>query len=636
MSVFSKSSWIWHHAEDSLDEYADFFDSFTYSGGKAILNISCDSDYTLYVNGNYAASGQYADFIHYKIYDTLDITNFLREGENELYFLVHYFGRNSSRYRKEKAGLIYEVLCDGKLAAVSSTKTRTRQNPSYACGRAKIVTIQLGFSFLYDSTKPTDTPTADAKIIEKEAIFFPRPIKKHRVLPRVEMKSVTYLNAEKTRVLVDLGAEYVGLPTLEISSPRPQTVTVAFGEHIADGNVRRKNDVRDFSFEYVASAGENSFTNYMLRLGARYLELSSPYPVDLKYLGVLPQVYELKERAVAPMSYPEGEIYKICINTLRLCMMEHYVDCPWREQALYAFDSRNQMLTGYYAFEGGNYDYAKANLTLMNMDRRANALLSICAPSGGGLTIPSFSLYYIVELEEYFRHTGDVEFIREVLPRVKALIDHFLENQENGLICKFAGEDNWNFYDWVPGLEGTLHKPEEPTPDGTVNFLMLLTLSRAERLYLGTGLPFPYENEAAALAEAARKAFITDEGVVSHTVGGECCYALDNALAILSGALDDEQMAQIAEKIASGALLSSTLSMNIFIYEALMLVSAEKYRDYILADIRKNYEPMIETGTVWETAEGEAAFGKAGSLCHGWSAVPVYIYHRLGIAKYSN
>jgi hypothetical protein len=76
--------------------------------------------------------------------------------------------------------------------------------------------------------------------------------------------------------------------------------------------------------------------------------------------------------------------------------------------------------------------------------------------------------------------------------------------------------------------------------------------------------------------------------------------------------------------------------MNIFIYEALMLVSAEKYRDYILADIIRNYEPMIETGTVWETAEGEAAFGKAGSLCHGWSAVPVYIYHKLGIAKYSD
>ena len=31
----------------------------------------------------------------------------------------------------------------------------------------------------------------------------------------------------------------------------------------------------------------------------------------------------------------------------------------------------------------------------------------------------------------------------------------------------------------------------------------------------------------------------------------------------------------------------------------------------------------------WETIEGDAAFGKAGSLCHGWSAVPVYVYDRV-------
>ena len=41
----------------------------------------------------------------------------------------------------------------------------------------------------------------------------------------------------------------------------------------------------------------------------------------------------------------------ICLNTLKLCMTEHYVDCPRQEQCLYAFDSRNQMLVGYTAFQ---------------------------------------------------------------------------------------------------------------------------------------------------------------------------------------------------------------------------------------------------------------------------------------------
>jgi hypothetical protein len=29
----------------------------------------------------------------------------------------------------------------------------------------------------------------------------------------------------------------------------------------------------------------------------------------------------------------------------------------------------------------------------------------------------------------------------------------------------------------------------------------------------------------------------------------------------------------------------------------------------------------------WETKDGAEAFGQAGSLCHGWSAIPVYFYY---------
>ena len=37
---------------------------------------------------------------------------------------------------------------------------------------------------------------------------------------------------------------------------------------------------------------------------------------------------------------------------------------------------------------------------------------------------------------------------------------------------------------------------------------------------------------------------------------------------------------------------------------------------------------MMDAGATsfWETEKGEADFGGAGSLCHGWSALPVYFY----------
>ena len=40
---------------------------------------------------------------------------------------------------------------------------------------------------------------------------------------------------------------------------------------------------------------------------------------------------------------------------------------------------------------------------------------------------------------------------------------------------------------------------------------------------------------------------------------------------------------------------------------------------------------MLKAGstTVWETELGEEDFSGAGSLCHGWSAMPIYYYHTL-------
>ena len=45
-----------------------------------------------------------------------------------------------------------------------------------------------------------------------------------------------------------------------------------------------------------------------------------------------------------------------------------------------------------------------------------------------------------------------------------------------------------------------------------------------------------------------------------------------------------------------------------------------------MQDIRRKYGYMLEQGgtTFWETEKGWQDFDGAGSLCHGWSAIPVF------------
>ena len=77
MKTFEKSKWIWLASGECADQYAEFLDTVCHFGEKTVINISADSDYALFVNGCYAASGQYGDYEHYKIYDTVDIASAL-------------------------------------------------------------------------------------------------------------------------------------------------------------------------------------------------------------------------------------------------------------------------------------------------------------------------------------------------------------------------------------------------------------------------------------------------------------------------------------------------------------------------------------------------------------------------------
>jgi len=78
-----------------------------------------------------------------------------------------------------------------------------------------------------------------------------------------------------------------------------------------------------------------------------------------------------------------------------------------------------------------------------------------------------------------------------------------------------------------------------------------------------------------------------------------------------------------------------TLSNSIYFYDSL-LKRPEKYGRFVFDDIAKSYGAMLRSNatTFWETSLGGDAFDFAGSLCHGWSAIPSYIYLRYCLGIY--
>lgn len=642
MAWTNQSKWIWVNGTPEADTYGEFFDTFRYEGGKVTMDISADANYTLYINGVFVESGQYPDFPYHKVYEELDITAFCKEGENKVALVVWYYGNygcDSLTHYPGVAGVRYEICANDAVLAASDANVVSRLSNTYENGRKKFITAQVGLGFAYDATKEDNWMNGelngftDSTLVDLDIPLYERPVKKLNVLDRC---AATLVKTAENYALYDLGREEVGYLTLKVKSATQQTIKVCYGEHIVDGCVRWSIDGRDFSFDITVPAGETEYTNYFRRLGLRYLEVHSKAPLEIEYVSVLPTMYPLN-RVEKHFDDPTMQkIYDVSVRTMELCLHDHYEDCPWREQGLYAMDSRNQMLCGYYAFN--EFTAPRASLKLMSLDNREDGLLSICYPSNMNLTIPSFSLHYFTQVYEYLKYSGDTAFAKEILPKLQSVMQAFLDRMEDGMITRFLEWYHWNFYEWKDGLNGLDANGNRGTDgsvqfDGALNCLLSIALQNLQKICDIAEVSATYGEMAAALnARIHETLYDADRGLYTNRVGDKQYSELVNSLAILCGAATAEEAKFICEVMTSNHDMTPTsLSMVCFKYDALVQTDKERYTPYILENIKEKYTKMLDAGATsfWETEDGEADFGNAGSLCHGWSALPVYYYSTL-------
>ena len=455
--MFDNAKWIWNSDSKGTDCYTEFITSCEFQEHDAVcLRLSADSNYAVYVNGRFVNSGQYGDYPFYKVYDELDLSSFIKTGINHIAFIVWYYGVSSFNYYVGTPGLLFEIERNGDVVRNSNEFILSRDSKRYISGKNEMITAQLGLNFHVNLRKSNKWMTGESKTgfgvsqivddMPKELV--PRPIEKLCVNPRVDTKIVqrgtfTYREGENhsgvkmqyanltsykyweigqdTLVsptgediyfIVDLQKETSGYLDFALEVPDDCCMEVGWGEHLEDGRCRTSIGTRNFSVTVELQKGLNAYMNPFRRLGCRYLQFFiHTKEVKIHYAGLRPTTYPVKRKVFQSGNLLRDKIYEVSQDTLLHCMHEHYEDCPWREQSLYTMDTRNQMLCGYYAFS--EYEFAKATLKLIAKSVRDDGALPICFPTRERLSIPSFTLAYVIQLSEYYEYTKDKETQRD-------------------------------------------------------------------------------------------------------------------------------------------------------------------------------------------------------------------------------
>ena len=251
-------------------------------------------------------------------------------------------------------------------------------------------------------------------------------------------------------------------------------------------------------------------------------------------------------------------------------------------------------------------------------------------------TIMDYTFYWFKSILDYHLYTGDLDFVREMWPRMTTLMDYCLKRTDaNGMMPGQA--DDWIFIDWV---DFPMHKR------GVVCFEQLLFCKALETMHTCAtllGLDSPYGEMATRLLAKVKETFWSEEHhAFLHALEdgklNKMVTKFPNMFAILYDLADDSERDAILHHVLLNDKVEAITTPYMRFYELEALCMAGQHST-VMKEIKSYWGGMLREGatTFWEKYNPEehgtehlAMYGRPydKSLCHSWGASPIYLLGR--------
>ena len=622
------------------------------------LHCSADTRYKLYVNGQLIQFGPAKGDDHVHYYDRVDVAPWLKSGVNALAFEVlryplERYNSNHSLFRTEQPGLY--VKCDQPL--------RWR---CHVCRGVRFYAEEEGFAPLHFHEKVRadaslagwtlpgydDGAWTDAIPLDRiPDVLLPERLTE-RPIPFMSRKPGAFwnwaapvdvpANATKTWVL-DAGEEMTGFIRMELTGGAGAKIELLYSEcyviPTAGGFEKRR---RDDSVNGVLTGYADAYT--VAGYGtAEVPEVYSPYwfrtfryvrvtvragivPVTVQSLSYEETGYPLEVKTHVETSDPTfAAIWDISLRSLRCCMQETYVDCPFYEQMQYAMDTRSQILYTYAV--SADDRLARNAIDDFARSQRLDGLLNCSYPNVNEHVIPGFSIYYILMVYDHMMYFGDVGLVKRYLPVIDRTLDYFAAHlTEGGLVDKLGGvllkAPFWSFIDWAKEWMPTSGMPAAGLngPITMESLLYVLGLQHAAMLaeYVEEEKKARnYRARAIAVQKAIRQFCMTPESMIADGPGSTDISQHGQVFGILTDTLTAEEGRRgLLATVRNPAIPQCTVAMCFYLFRALEKTGLYEYTDQYWNIWRR----MVENGCT-TCVEAEVY---ARSECHGWGALALY------------
>jgi hypothetical protein len=659
------ASWIWHPAPTPPDNFylhARRTFHLAAPAPQAVLRVTAGSLYQLFINGVAVARGPNPSDPSRYYYDEWPVGERLVAGDNQLAVLAYHYGPQTRGILGQNwgpGGLLLELAQapDGAILVASDTDWRVLRSPIWDPLAPVNCTLLGDFKETQDTRcEPLgwrDMDFDDSAWLAPAVLGRPPLAPYTTLVPREipalggqrvwpvnafwESASVTYAwrddwevyretnlvpghpHADPTRpcrvqrthhdftpaVLLDFGRLVTGYPEITVADSQGGAIDVLYGESLWLTRVDR----------FVLRGGAQVLQPFGRRT-FRYLKLlfpDTPAPIELADVSLELNTYPVQSAGDFACSDPLlDRIWSVGRYTQRLSMLDHFVDCPWRERTIYGGDIYAENLIAWYAFGDGRL-CAKTLRQMFALQHDDGAVPPYGPYRGCDSFYPAWSAFTGLALLDHWLLSGDRDLLDELWPALTRLLAWTLGQlaiEDRALIGEPAESllhDAW------------MAAPKTRFGAGT-NLAFLVLLRRAAALGAARGdvRAASWHAAAAAMTRAVEDKLL-EPAAASEADGGSVLW---------SGLLDEARGADLARR-----LLSRQAAPLGCPFQALFLVEGlyEAGRPREALDyLRAYWGEMLARGatTFWEHFSLAWPPGvepdRGVSRCHGWSAGPTY------------
>jgi len=605
---------------------------------EGLLDITADDYYKLYINGHYVGQGPAPSYpFHYAV-NRYSVSDWLRPGENVIAVHVYYQGLINRVWNSGdgRQGLIAELFLDGQWFV--GTDAHWKYWPAQEYTGETTIGYDTQFPENIDSRlhplgwrRPGFDDSAWRCPEEKHSHDYQfyyqatPPVQVYSLRPR-KVRAVSL-----GRYFVDMGHEITGSLRMKAKGKPGQKVENRCGEELEEGSaasVRYRMRCGCTYQEQWTLSGEEDTLEHFDYKAFRYAEIIDPNgAVDIDSVQAEVRHYPFDEGAAHLRSSDPrlDAIWGICSRGVQYGCQEGFLDCPSREKGQYLGDltitaQAQVYLTGdLRLFRKSIEDFARTAFV-------CPGLLAV-APGSYMQEVADFSLQWPLQLLLYYKHSGDKEFLRDMLPVVEGLETYFRRyERDDGLLERVW--DKWNLVDWPQNLRDNydfpLEKPIGPGVHNVINAFYCGMLQAAHQIRGILGLDS--DRRYARVEESYHRAFYRSErGVFADSETSSHASLHSNALALYFGLVPEDAVGSVVNLLEQKGLACGVY-MSFFVLKALSKAGRRDLMYRLLTnDSEHSWNNMLREGatTCFEAWGKEQKWNT--SLCHPWASAPIIV-----------